>query len=95
MIRRAEVAAQADDFAAARQWLDHAGGIRPQSATVPDARERVERLRTLRDRLRQHAPDGIAMDELSMGMSGDFELAIEHGSTCVRIGEAIFGPRTD
>jgi pyridoxal phosphate enzyme (YggS family) len=51
------------------------------------------RLRGLRDRLRQDAPDGIAMDELSMGMSGDFELAIEEGSTIVRVGQAIFGAR--
>jgi pyridoxal phosphate enzyme (YggS family) len=51
------------------------------------------RLRELRDRLRQSAAAGIAMDELSMGMSGDFELAIEEGSTIVRVGQAIFGPR--
>jgi hypothetical protein len=35
----------------------------------------------------------IAMDELSMGMSGDFETAIEEGATLVRIGTAIFGER--
>jgi len=51
------------------------------------------RLRGLRDRLRQDAPDGIAMDELSMGMSGDFELAIAEGATTVRVGTAIFGSR--
>ncbi|WP_202839722.1 YggS family pyridoxal phosphate-dependent enzyme [Luteimonas saliphila] len=51
------------------------------------------RLRTLRDRLRQDAPDGIAMDELSMGMSGDFELAIAEGATTVRVGTALFGNR--
>jgi hypothetical protein len=51
------------------------------------------RLRELRDRLRQSAPGGIAMDELSMGMSGDYELAIEEGSTIVRVGQAIFGAR--
>ncbi|WP_081677667.1 YggS family pyridoxal phosphate-dependent enzyme [Novilysobacter defluvii] len=51
------------------------------------------RLRELRDRLRQDAPDGVAMDELSMGMSGDFELAITEGATTVRVGQAIFGPR--
>lgn len=37
--------------------------------------------------------DGIACTELSMGMSGDFEIAIAEGSTCVRIGTLIFGPR--
>lgn len=50
-------------------------------------------LRELRDRLRQEAPAGIGMDELSMGMSGDFELAIEEGATVVRVGQAIFGAR--
>src|SRR5690606_12831330 len=51
------------------------------------------RLRELRDRLRQDAPDGITMDELSMGMSGDFEMAIAEGATTVRVGTAIFGIR--
>lgn len=51
------------------------------------------RLRELRDRLRQTAPDGIEMESLSMGMSGDFELAIEEGATIVRVGQAIFGAR--
>ena len=50
-------------------------------------------LRQLRDRLRQQAPDGIGLDELSMGMSGDYELAIEEGATVVRVGQAIFGAR--
>jgi len=39
--------------------------------------------------------DGGGWDELSMGMSGDFELAIEHGATCIRVGQAIFGDRLD
>ena len=51
------------------------------------------RLRELRDRLRQTLPDGMAMDGLSMGMSGDFEIAIEEGATVVRVGQAIFGAR--
>ncbi len=38
---------------------------------------------------------GKPWDELSMGMSGDFELAIQHGATCVRVGQAIFGNRLD
>ncbi len=50
-------------------------------------------LRELRERLRQDAPDGVVMDDLSMGMSGDFELAIEEGATTVRVGQAIFGAR--
>ncbi|XOB93147.1 YggS family pyridoxal phosphate-dependent enzyme [Pseudomonadota bacterium 24LQ007] len=50
-------------------------------------------LRTLRDELRDSAPAGIGLDELSMGMSGDFEIAIEEGATVVRVGQAIFGAR--
>ena len=59
--------------------------------------ERVRRcfvsLRDLRDRLRHGAPAGIGLEELSMGMSGDFEIAIEEGATVVRVGQAIFGAR--
>ncbi len=50
-------------------------------------------LRMLRDMARQEAIQGITLDRLSMGMSGDFELAIEEGSTEIRIGSAIFGSR--
>lgn len=50
-------------------------------------------LRKLRDQLRPGAPAGIALDQLSMGMSGDFEIAIEEGATVVRVGQAIFGAR--
>jgi pyridoxal phosphate enzyme (YggS family) len=51
------------------------------------------RLRQLRERLRQDAPAGISLDELSMGMSGDFEIAIQEGATVVRVGQAIYGAR--
>jgi pyridoxal phosphate enzyme (YggS family) len=47
-------------------------------------------LRDLRDRLSVEYPD---VRELSMGMSGDFEVAVEEGATIVRVGTAIFGPR--
>lgn len=50
-------------------------------------------LRQLRDRLRQVLPSGMTVDELSMGMSGDYEIAIEEGATVVRVGQAIFGAR--
>jgi len=50
-------------------------------------------LRDLRDRLRQDAPHGIGLDELSMGMSGDYEIAVEEGATVVRVGQAIYGAR--
>lgn len=51
------------------------------------------RLRKLRDQLRQSAPAGMSLEELSMGMSGDFDIAIEEGATVVRVGQAIFGAR--
>jgi len=63
------------------------------SSEVEQVRACFVRLRTLRDRLRQDVPDGIVLDELSMGMSGDYEIAIEEGATVVRVGQAIFGAR--
>jgi pyridoxal phosphate enzyme (YggS family) len=50
-------------------------------------------LRDLRDRLKEQCIPNLSMDELSMGMTGDFEVAIEEGATIVRIGTAIFGER--
>ena len=50
-------------------------------------------LRELRDRIQAEALPGVAMEELSMGMTGDFEAAIQEGATLVRIGTAIFGER--
>ena len=57
---------------------------------LDDARREFAALRLLRDRLRPNGPAGIAMNELSMGMSGDFTVAIEEGATIVRIGSALF-----
>lgn len=51
------------------------------------------RMRELQERLRQAAPEGLSFDQLSMGMSGDFEAAIEEGATVVRVGQSIFGAR--
>ena len=51
------------------------------------------RLRQLRDEIAGMNLPGVSMDELSMGMTGDFEAAIEEGATLVRIGTAIFGER--
>jgi pyridoxal phosphate enzyme (YggS family) len=50
-------------------------------------------LKQLQERARQEAIEGISLDRLSMGMSGDFEIAIEEGSTEIRVGSAIFGAR--
>jgi hypothetical protein len=54
------------------------------------ARREFARLRELRDRLRAVAPSHVNLTQLSMGMSGDFEIAIEEGATLVRIGSALF-----
>lgn len=51
------------------------------------------RMRGLFDRLRDKNLTGVAMEELSMGMSGDYRLAAARGATMVRVGSAIFGPR--
>ena len=50
-------------------------------------------LRELRDEIKEQAPPNVSLEELSMGMTGDFEVAIEEGATLVRIGTAIFGER--
>ena len=52
-----------------------------------------ERMRELQRRLQSNEDVAGTYDELSMGMSGDLELAIEYGATTVRVGQAIFGPR--
>jgi PLP dependent protein len=51
------------------------------------------RLRGFRDRLVQNGAPAAALGELSMGMSHDYEVAIEEGATIVRVGTAIFGKR--
>jgi PLP dependent protein len=67
--------------------------IPPFTDDVQEARPYFRQLRALRDQIAaQHLP-AILMDVLSMGMSHDFEIAIEEGSTCVRVGTAIFGQR--
>jgi pyridoxal phosphate enzyme (YggS family) len=50
-------------------------------------------LRELRDQIKAQALPNVSLEELSMGMTGDFEVAIEEGATLVRIGTAIFGER--
>jgi len=57
----------------------------------PDrARDDFRALRELRDRLARNLPEGRRLPELSMGMSGDYEVAIEEGATIVRVGSALF-----
>jgi hypothetical protein len=55
-----------------------------------EARRDFAGLRNLRDRLRVNCPATLRLDELSMGMSGDYEIAIEEGATIVRVGSALF-----
>ncbi|MDP1558612.1 MAG: YggS family pyridoxal phosphate-dependent enzyme [Nitrosomonas sp.] len=56
-------------------------------------RECFIKMRAIRDMLRQEAPATLLFEELSMGMSGDYEIAVEEGATVVRVGQAIFGKR--
>ena len=67
--------------------------IPPPTDAPEAARPFFRAVRDLADSLKRSAHDRIRMDELSMGMSHDFEIAIEEGATCVRIGTAIFGAR--
>ena len=82
-------------YAAALPGLD----VRGLMAVMPDLKDEDQlrpyfvAMRRLFDKLRQEAIDGVTMEELSMGMSGDYELAAAEGATVVRIGSAIFGRR--
>jgi PLP dependent protein len=67
--------------------------IPPNPDTPEDSRPWFRRLRELRDRLVQNGLPPAQLAELSMGMSHDFEVAIEEGATMVRVGTAIFGGR--
>ena len=68
--------------------------IPPFTEDAQEARPYFRKLRALRDRITARRLPAVRMDVLSMGMSHDFEIAIEEGSTCVRVGTAIFGERT-
>ena len=59
-----------------------------------EVRPYFRRLRELAERIEAKGYPGVSMKHLSMGMSADFEVAIEEGATIVRVGTAIFGPRT-
>jgi hypothetical protein len=64
----------------------------PQAGEAEQVRPAFARLRELRDGLCREA-GGLTLPELSMGMSADFEVAIEEGATIVRVGTALFGAR--
>ncbi len=67
--------------------------VPPFTDDPEDARPYFRKLRELRDTIAGRKLPNVGMDVLSMGMSHDFEVAIEEGSTCVRVGTAIFGER--
>ncbi|HJX85834.1 MAG TPA: YggS family pyridoxal phosphate-dependent enzyme [Candidatus Angelobacter sp.] len=67
--------------------------VPPYTEDPEGARPYFRKLRELRDTIAARKLPAIAIDVLSMGMSHDFEVAIEEGSTCVRVGTAIFGAR--
>ena len=59
-----------------------------------DVRPCFRLLRGIRDSIEERVIPGVAMDHLSMGMTNDYEVAIEEGATIVRVGRAIFGERS-
>jgi len=67
--------------------------IPPEPQEPEDSRPYFKTMRTLLETARGWRIPGLDLDALSMGMSADFEIAIEEGATIVRVGTAIFGPR--
>jgi pyridoxal phosphate enzyme (YggS family) len=67
--------------------------IPPFAENPEETRLHFRKLRELRDAISSRRLPSVGMNVLSMGMSHDFEVAIEEGSTCVRVGTAIFGVR--
>ncbi|HEX6510895.1 MAG TPA: YggS family pyridoxal phosphate-dependent enzyme [Chloroflexota bacterium] len=89
--------AQAPDAAAEVAELEHLEmrglmTIGPLAGNPEDIRWVFRELRSLRDKVQAQLP-GLDLRELSMGMTGDFEAAIEEGATLIRVGRAIFGER--
>ncbi len=74
--------------------IDGLMGIATLTENKEQIRSEFKSLKDLFDRLKQqHLPSNSQMKELSMGMSADYKIAIEEGSTFVRVGTAIFGGR--
>lgn len=67
--------------------------IPPLTDDPEDSRRYFARLREMRDDLKKRDIESVALEQLSMGMSNDFSIAIEEGATLVRVGSAIFGER--
>ncbi|MFO0574320.1 MAG: YggS family pyridoxal phosphate-dependent enzyme [Polyangia bacterium] len=91
----AEVPALLDAIAACGGLVRCRGlmGMPPLSDEAEASRPYFRRLRELRDELARTPRPHVSLDELSMGMSHDFAVAIAEGATLVRIGTALFGPR--
>lgn len=69
--------------------------IAPYVTNPEEARPYFKELRLLARRLDAGDLPGVGMEHLSMGMSGDFEVAVEEGASIVRLGSAVFGRRSD
>ena len=67
--------------------------VMPDLGPCPALEQLFQNMRVLFEHVRNEAIPGIRMEELSMGMSGDYLYAARHGATMVRVGSAIFGPR--
>jgi pyridoxal phosphate enzyme (YggS family) len=78
------------------EYLEFRGlmAVPPFTDDPQEARPYFRRLRELRDQIAARRLSGVDVGILSMGMSHDFEVAIEEGSNCVRVGTAIFGERS-
>lgn len=83
--------AQGLDHVRVRGLMGMATFVDPED--VEKVRPEFQKLREIRDRHRHLETESVSLDELSMGMTNDMEVAIQEGSTMVRVGRAIFGER--
>jgi uncharacterized pyridoxal phosphate-containing UPF0001 family protein len=65
----------------------------PYDPDPEESRKYFRGLSQLAERIRRESLENVVMRELSMGMSDDFEVAVEEGATLIRIGRALFGER--
>ena len=66
----------------------------PNTNNATEIERSFSRLRKTKETLNKQLPKELQLTELSMGMSGDYEIAIRQGSTMVRLGSALFGSRS-
>ena len=66
----------------------------PNTNNATEIERSFSRLRKIKEKLNKQLPKELQLTELSMGMSGDYEIAIRQGSTMVRLGSALFGSRS-